>query len=234
MTRQRTKLAILLVVWAALLTTALWLLLDASAQGMVAQPTSTQRATAPICFGKPATITASGVSVVRGTRGPDVIVVSSGAEVEGLGGDDRICGAARAFGGGGNDRIGYSGAPRVLDLWGGPGHDFIRLRSASFGDLVGGAGRDTILGALGNQSLSGGPGRDAVDGGGGNDQLRGGSGRDVLRGNEGRDRVRGGMGADRIYGGDGPDRLDGGDGTDTARGGPGADVCLRVETAINC
>ncbi len=213
MTRRATRLAILLLLWVGLLGTAL-VLLDEPADS----------ATAPLCFGKPATMIVSGVELFRGTTGPDVIVAFDGAEVEGLAGDDRICGAARAFGGPGDDRIGYSGpARRVLDLWGGPGDDLLRLRSAAFGDMVGGRGDDVIMGARGSQSLGGGPGRDRLLARRGADELHGGHGADLLRGGHGADQLRGGHGADELRGGSG---------VDTGRGGAGVDRCFAVETIL--
>ena len=73
---------------------------------LVALPTSAAGAAdsaAPTCFGKPATITGSGL--LRGTAGPDVIVAYGAAEVHALGGNDRVCGAFVVVAGAGADRV---------------------------------------------------------------------------------------------------------------------------------
>ena len=224
MTRSRLHLTVALVAWAALLAAVLSPL-DASASSSAP----------PTCFGRPATIVGSGLSVIHGTRGVDVMVLSGGAEAEGQEGGDFICGAARAFGGRGDDHILYAGPPRAIDLWGGRGNDRIILDSpGSGGDVVGGPGRDFISDRDAGHRLTGGSGRDVLVGGGGNDGLFGGRGRDVLRGNDGIDRLFGATAKDRLFGGRGPDILNGGDGTDVGRGGPGGDTCTEIEKAFNC
>ncbi len=224
MTRSRLHLAAFLVAWAALLVAALSPI-DASASASAP----------PTCFGRPATIVGSGLSVVWGTRGVDVMVLSRGAEAEAQGGDDFICGTARAFGGAGDDHILYAGPPRAIDLWGEKGNDRIILDSpGSGGDVVGGPGNDFISDRDGGHRLTGDAGRDVLVGGAGNDGLFGGPGRDVLRGNDGFDHLFGGTASDRLFGGAGPDVLNGGDGSDIGRGGPGGDTCTEIEKAFNC
>ena len=58
----------------------------------------------PTCFGKTATkVGSAGNNVIRGTKGPDVIVTKEGDDtIYGLGGGDRICagkGSDNLFGG---------------------------------------------------------------------------------------------------------------------------------------
>ncbi len=219
----RRHLVIACLAWAALFAASL-LPLEARAQSA-----------APTCFGRTATIVGSGLSVVHGTRGVDVMVLSGGAEAEAEGGDDFICGAARAFGGAGDDHIEYAGPGRALDLWGGLGNDHIILNSPdSAGDIIGGPGNDFLSGGPRGQRLDGEAGRDVLIGGDGNDLLLGGAGRDVIRGNNGNDRLNGGTGRDRLFGGLGADNLLGGDGRDVGRGGPGPDACTDLERVFNC
>ena len=76
---------------------------------MVVGVAATQGAAAPPdgCFGKPATITGSGV--INGTPGHDVIVGSAADDaIDGKGGNDLICGRAgddQLVGGLGNDQL---------------------------------------------------------------------------------------------------------------------------------
>ena len=130
-------------------------------------------APAPLCFGRPATIVATGQDRIRGTKGDDVILGAGGAEtINGRGGNDRICsvgGADRVKGGTGNDRIDGGKAADRLD---------------------GGAGNDTLVGGRAKDLLKGGPGRDWLrsirmgtdvdDCGPGSDKVRA-DGNDVLR-----------------------------------------------------
>lgn len=86
---------------------------------------------------------------------------SSGCDLWGTGGNDRIVGGPRGeviCGRGGNDR------------------------------LSGRAGNDHLIGGLGNDVLLGGPGRDRLIGGFGNDVMIGGPGRDRSIGGFGKDR----------------------------------------------
>src|SRR5918992_3469436 len=80
----------------------------------------------PTCFGKAATkVGSAGNNVIRGTKGPDVIVTKEGDDtVYGLGGKDRICtgkGSDNLYGGDGLDRLG--GEKGGDDLFGGKGND---------------------------------------------------------------------------------------------------------------
>jgi Ca2+-binding RTX toxin-like protein len=151
-----------------------------------------------LCFGKPATITGSGV--VNGTPGDDVIITGNKADtVNGRGGDDLICTH------GGDDYV-----------RGGPGDDKISA----------GNGNDDAGGQGGNDLVQGGNGDDKLQGERGNDTLRGGAGNDRLNGGPGADRLSGGEGNDLLAGGaDAPDSCDGGPGTDKEAGGPGASGC---------
>lgn len=160
---------------------------------------------APTCWGAAATIVGSGL--VRGTEGDDVIV-SRGGEVHALGGDDRVCGAFLAFGGAGDDRIGYGGDDGDFpDLRGGRGDDVIVLTVARFAHLYGGPGADRLHGTGGSQWIAGDRGDDVLLGGYGEDHLFGGPGRDLLRG---------------------------GRGPDVGDGGPDPDTCRAVEDSSSC
>lgn len=156
-------------------------------------PAATAHASAPLCFGKPATIVARG-GYVPGTAGPDVIVIRGGgsAEVHSFGGRDRICGASIAYGGSGHDLIAYnnsSGRAHEIEIGGGPGYDRIVVAGTSrtYGDVVGGPGNDTI---------TTGPGAQTVSGGYGDDDLRTGMGPDTVVGGPGTDFIGGGAGID--------------------------------------
>ena len=105
------------------------------------------------CLGRPATMVVSGRRRVRGTKGPDVIVVRGPrpSRVDARGGNDRICG-------GRGDDV----------LIGGGGQDLID----------GGAGADRLFGKRGRDRIWGRAGRDLLVAGAGPDVLRGGRGRD--------------------------------------------------------
>lgn len=112
------------------------------------------------------------------------------------------------------------------------------------GDVLGGAGNDTLRGAAGDDSLAGEADSDLASGGAGDDTLEGGSGADTLAGNIdedalfggsendllyggiGDDRLFGETEADRLEGGAGQDRLDGGNGEDVLLGGSGEDTLI--------
>lgn len=133
--------------------------------------------TAPLCFGRPATIFGTdGNDLIFGTDGNDVIAALGGDDsINGLGGHDRICGGEGAdtvIGGSGNDRL--SGGAGPDKLYGGQGRDRIS----------GGSGNDRLSGGTGKDRLSGGRGKDRLDGGPSVDTLRGGSGRDLCRNGE--------------------------------------------------
>lgn len=140
----------------------------------------------PTCFGRPATIVGSGY--LLGTPGDDVIVVRGVAEVHALGGDDRICGAALAYGGEGHDRIAFlRGGSGDIELMGMAGNDRI-VSNAGGSHLDGGRGSDVLIGGDRDQWVVGGPGDDRMRGGRGDDHLNGGGGRDRADGGSGNDR----------------------------------------------
>lgn len=87
------------------------------------------------------------------------------------------------------------------------------------GEVLGGAGSDSLFGGGGNDMLVGHEGSDAINGGYGDDQIWGGSYDDVLSGDAGNDFIRGGSGNDTLDGGTGNDLLVGGIGGDTMTGG---------------
>lgn len=102
---------------------------------------------------------------IRGTRGDDVLIGTSGRDVIcGLGGDDRLRGR------GGGDV-----------LYGDGGDDVIKAAR----------GADTAYGDAGDDRIKGGKGKDVLAGGPGSDRLAGGAGADHLEGGGGRDRCRG-------------------------------------------
>jgi Ca2+-binding RTX toxin-like protein len=168
------------------------LLLIASGMAAVAAPA---QASAPLCFGMPATMVVPGdqTQPVWGTKGDDVIVAKPGADVHALGGNDRICGTQYASGGYGNDRIAYDG-PEIVEyaeFHGGPGADRIFLNSPAPAVIIGGGGPDRIATRGGAQTVYGGGGNDVITGGRGNDELVGGAGHDEIGGGYGRDRCEG-------------------------------------------
>ena len=138
---------------------------------------------APTCFGKRATIVGDGY--LRGTSGNDVIVATGFAEVHSLGGNDRICGAALAYGGAGHDRIYYAGRGGDAELRGMGGADRVVLHGAGY--LYGGQGPDVLIGGGGAQWIAGENGHDRMFGGRGRDHLFGGKGRDRADGGAGND-----------------------------------------------
>ena len=79
-------------------------------------------------------------------------------------------------------------------LQGGPGND--QISDQDSGQLLGGAGNDTLAGAWGNDTLAGGEGSDKLIGGAGNDNLAGATGNDSLRGDPGADSMSGGDATD--------------------------------------
>src|SRR2546423_2663338 len=99
-------------------------------------------AATPKCFGKTATKVSS-KAVISGTKGADVIVATGKGkhQINGLAGNDRICGGSGidgANGGAGNDLINGGGGP-----------DGTLLCQGTV-ELLGGAGSDTILGGAGD------------------------------------------------------------------------------------
>jgi Ca2+-binding RTX toxin-like protein len=206
----------------------------------------------PTCFGKPATIIAKptkkrqSFQVIQGTEGNDVIV-AKGVYVEGLGGDDLICGSRLTDflkGGDGNDRI-WGGDDHNVDdtINGGSGNDFLKGND----DLNGGAGSDHLVQS---DSENGGAGDDllegesfpcclgsGLEGGSGDDVLVAGHDEQALFGEGGNDKVTGGAHADLLYGGKGNDDLSGRGGDDSLDGGAGDDGCAGdggTDDAVDC
>ncbi len=163
-------------------------------------------ATSGYCFGRPATIIATGQKTINGTPGADVIIGGpAGETINGRGGNDLIC-AGR-----GNDKVS-----------GGSGNDKIRGEAGN-DKLSGGSGADLLLGSGGADDLRAGAGNDRAAGGDGTDRIDGGSGDDVLD-----DQKLGGGGRDRILGGTGRDRIrTAGGAADVVDCGAGLDSLLR-------
>lgn len=92
------------------------------------------------------------------------------------------------------------------------------------GDVLSGAGDDTVWGGDLADSLFGEGGADLIKGGLGADNIFGGADNDRLFGGADDDMVRGGSGDDRLWGNDGDDLLEGGDGADNLNGGRGVDI----------
>ena len=162
--------------------------------------------TAGYCFGRAATIIATGQKTINGTAGADVIIGGpAGETINGRGGNDLIC-AGR-----GNDKVS-----------GGAGNDKIRGEAGN-DKLTGGSGADLLLGSGGADDLRAGSGNDRAAGGDGTDRIDGGAGDDVLD-----DQKLGGAGKDRILGGTGKDRIrTAGGAADVVDCGAGRDTLLR-------
>lgn len=95
------------------------------------------------------------------------------------------------------------------------------------GDVLLGAGADSLYGGLGQQDrVFGGDGADLIVGGANAETLDGGNDNDVLRGNWGDDALFGAAGADTLVGGGDDDSLDGGAGLDVLYGGGGNDTLM--------
>jgi Ca2+-binding RTX toxin-like protein len=144
------------------------------------------------CFGKPATRTFTdntleGHQTFRGTSGNDVIVIRRGSftshDVEGRGGNDRICDRADDAGAGGDIRGGDGNDRLIADIrkaiFGGAGDDLAKGTVAS--EIVdGGAGHDRLFGRQGSgDDILGRRGNDFLDGGSDGGFLNGGPGTDT-------------------------------------------------------
>jgi hypothetical protein len=189
----------------------------------------------------PATVSViGGILTVRGTAGPDRILVEwiagklqvtvngigqgrfeqnglTGISIDAAAGHDLVL-IARGIllpssiqGGDGNDQL-YAGGGST-ELRGDAGNDFLYAYQ----------GTDRLFGGAGNDRIYGGSGDDLLDGGEGHDWLFGEAGDDQLLGQSGHDWLYGGNGNDRLEGGDGNDRLWGEAGVDQLLGGPGDD-----------
>ncbi len=143
---------------------------------------------------------------LRGVDKLSITTTSSGSEISGGDGHDRLTG------GSGNDIFSGNGGRDTLR--GNGGNDV----------LDGGAGRDYLFGNDGDDVLDGGAEADYLSGGDDNDVLDGGAGNDYLYGNDGNDALDGGADTDTIFGEDGDDILDGGAGKDYLFGGGGDDI----------
>jgi len=178
---------------------------------------ATAQATGATCEGSAATIVSS-APIIRGTSGPDVIIVQGpGAHiVNSYAGNDVICGSSgddKIFSGTGNDTVrGFAGKDTITT---GLGDD----------NIVGGAGDDAIYTGSGNDTVAGGEGNDLLQTDGGSDTLTGGVGNDTLRAGDGEDRLNGDGGADSLLGGAGNDTLQGGAGKDIVAPGTGTNYC---------
>ncbi len=189
----------------------------------------------------PATVSViGGILTVRGTAGPDRILVEriagqvqvtvngvrqgrfelnalTGVSIDAADGHDWVL-IARTIvlpssirGGDGNDQL-YAGGGST-ELHGEGGNDFLYSYQ----------GNDRLFGGAGNDRIYGGSGDDFLDGGDGDDWLFGEAGADQLLGQAGHDWLYGGSGNDRLEGGDGNDRLWGEAGVDQLLGGLGDD-----------
>ncbi|WP_309087228.1 type I secretion C-terminal target domain-containing protein [Phenylobacterium sp.] len=166
-----------------------------------------------------------GGSPTAGTAGPDMVLLSAGAESFQAGG-----GADTVHAGDGDDFV--HGNTGDDSLTGGGGND--TLRGGQGADaLQGESGSDLLFGDLGDDQVFGGAGDDVIEGGDGANFLRGGDDNDVLRGgadfddahgNIGNDTVSGGGGGDWVVGGQGQDMLFGDDGHDVVYGNLGEDT----------
>ncbi|MFN5466670.1 MAG: hypothetical protein ACK5AM_00980, partial [Pirellulaceae bacterium] len=189
----------------------------------------------------PATVSVvGGILTVRGTAGPDRILVEriagrvqvtvngvrqgrfeqnalTGISIEAAAGHDWVLIARAIFlpssirGGDGNDQL-YAGGGST-ELHGEAGNDFLYAYQ----------GTDRLFGGAGNDRIYGGSGDDLLDGGDGDDWLLGEAGADQILGPAGHDWLYGGIGNDRLEGGDGNDRLWGEAGVDQLLGGLGDD-----------
>jgi Ca2+-binding RTX toxin-like protein len=143
------------------------------------------------CFGQPATRTYSdntlgGHQTFLGTSGADVIVIRAGSytshDVDGRGGNDRICDKANQAGDFGEIR-------------GGDGNDRLiaNIRKAMYGQ----AGDDLVKGSFASEFVDGGAGHDKLYGrGGSGDPIYGRGGNDYLDGGADGGFLDGGPGAD--------------------------------------
>lgn len=103
---------------------------------------------------------------------------------------------------------------------------------AGNGNIIAGAGDDTVHGRADHDKLHGGDGADLLFGEDGNDKLHGGTGDDTAYGGDGRDILCPGAVDDVMYGGAGDDLLSGNAGADTAFGGMGNDT-YKVSDALD-
>lgn len=146
---------------------------------------------------------ATGVLVIQGTPGDDVVAVSYDPQLQKgyvsveLGGVQKVPGPSYPF----------KGVLKKIEFYGNEGNDTFKNNTnvACFAD--GGAGNDTLYGGGANDILFGGLGNDRLYGRGGNDSLYGNGGADYLDGGEGDDVLVGGYDGckDEYLGGPGHD-----------------------------
>ena len=127
------------------------------------------------------------------------------------------------------------GSLRYIDVFAGPGADYVNMNTSVLTYVHAGGGDDyVIFGSMAKTYLptklayhnraDGGDGNDILQGGAGHrDHLYGGNHDDLLLAGGGDDRCEGGAGADDIYGEGGNDLLYGGSGEDEIYGGTGHD-----------
>jgi Ca2+-binding RTX toxin-like protein len=196
------------------------------------------------------TDTVTGIEVVVGTPGDDVLSGSDADEIFLAGG-----GADSVSGGGGSDiLLGGDGAD---SLAGGTGDDVLRGdQTVDAADrLDGGDGADvadygtsttgvavslaTGAGPSGDsiggvETVSGSGHADVISGDAGNNTLVGGPGDDAIAGGAGNDVISGGAGVDALSGEAGADYLTGDEAGGSANGGPDSDVCVDLSPAPEC
>ena len=189
---------------------------------------SANLATGRVSSSQTGTDTLIAIEAIVGGSGNDLLRAgSSGANLSGGGGNDRLFGGAGQDvirGDAGNDTIlGRAGADR---LFGGAGDDFLIIDAA---DTVvnGGAGLDRAL-VQGNADFSinlNSASIEVINSAGGNDNLNGAgmTGRLVARSGTGDDTIIGGNGSNFLYGGAGNDSITGGNGSDVLLGHQGVD-----------
>ena len=199
------------------------------------------------------TMTLSGDTSATWSADADTILGGDGADtIYGGGGADSIdagAGNDTVRGGDGNDTI-TTGSGNVV-VYGEDGDDSIDGTAATYGDLYGGAGNDTIVTGANYDDVTAGDGNDHITLGtggdwvfagagddtaigstdadyfymeGGNDSVAAGDGNDTIEGQADNDTLYGGAGNDVVDGDDGADSVFGDAGADTVWGGSGDDV----------
>ena len=177
------------------------------------------------CFGATPTEELLSTEDFVGTDAPDVVI--GGDQVQGMGGNDLICGATYADGGEGDDRIEVHGVDTAL---GGPGDDEFVALAVNGTDSTGAR----LLGGPDNDVFWGSTLAEAIFGGGGVDVVWAGGGDDVVKLGKGNDQGFGQIGDDVFKGGAGDDVIDGGPGLDRVSGGTGSNRCQNVESRSLC
>jgi Ca2+-binding RTX toxin-like protein len=179
----------------------------------------------------------TGVLIVTGTSGNDVIVIeprpSNSSQIR-VKRNGQLLGIFSrsavqhivAFGLAGNDTMIVNATlSQQATLFGDAGNDLLFAGRGADG-LDGGTGNDRLFGGGGNDTLCGGDGNDFVYGQAGNDLLGGDAGNDRLFGEAGNDQLQGSAGNDFLYGGTGGDLLFGQTGNDQLFGESGNDIAV--------